>query len=89
MLWWGTYYDGWDYWFDQVIKGVDIASTLWTPITAMGDWEVVEADERWDWGLTFSDKTYSKLNRILECLCSSWWNTCKNRRQSKRMRSYS
>ena len=47
MRWW-TYYDGRDFWFWSH-QGVDITSTLWTPIYAMGDGEVVEAWERGDW----------------------------------------
>ena len=74
MLWWGTYYDWRDYWFWSH-QWVDISSTLWTPITAMWDWEVVEAGERWDWGLTLVIKhtvkwtvfwsVYAHLDEIL------------------------
>jgi hypothetical protein len=51
VMWWWTYYDWWDFWFWSH-QGVDIASTLWTPITAMWDGEVVEAEEKWDWWKT-------------------------------------
>jgi hypothetical protein len=74
VLWWGTYYDWWDYWFWSH-QGVDITSTLWTPITAMWDWEVVEAEDKWDWWKTLVIKhtikwttlwsVYAHLDEIL------------------------
>ena len=74
IIWWGTYYDWWDFWFWSH-QGVDIASTLWTPITSMWDGEVVEAAERWDWWLTLVIKheiwwssfwsVYAHLDEIL------------------------
>lgn len=74
VLWGGTYYNWWDYWFWSH-QGVDITSTLGTPIRSMGDGEIVEAQERWDWGNTIVIKhkvgdtelwsVYAHLDQIL------------------------
>jgi len=74
VMWWGTYYNWWDFWFWSH-QGVDIASTEWTPIYAMWDGEVVEAQEKWEWGNTVVIKhtiwwatiwsVYAHLNEML------------------------
>ena len=74
VMWWGTYYNWWDFWFGSH-QGVDIASTQWTPITSMWDGEIVEAEEKWDWWNTIVIKhtvwriflwsVYAHLDEIL------------------------
>lgn len=51
VMYWATYFDWRDFW-NWSHQGVDISSTLWTLITSAGDWVVITAEERWDWGKT-------------------------------------
>ena len=51
VMWWGTYFGGWDFWFWSH-QGVDIASIKGTPIYSAGDGEVVLAESRGERGNT-------------------------------------
>jgi hypothetical protein len=75
---WGTYYDWRDFWFWSH-QGVDIASTLGTPIYAMWDWEVVEAREKGDrWNTivikhkAWSSELWSVYAHLDEILVKVW-----------------
>jgi len=74
VLWTATYKNGWDIWYGSHL-GVDIASSLWTPVYAIWDWVVEKAWYlRWWWntvvikhklGNKFIRSVYAHLSKIL------------------------
>ncbi len=51
VLWWASYKYGWDVW-NWWHMWIDIATSEWTPVYAMADWEVIIAQNRLEfWNL--------------------------------------
>ncbi|EKE29175.1 MAG: peptidase M23 [uncultured bacterium (gcode 4)] len=74
ILWWATYNYGWDVWYGSHLW-IDFATSLWTPIRSIWDWEVITAWYlNWWWntvvikhqipGWKFIYSNYSHMSRI-------------------------
>jgi len=74
ILWWATYNYWWDVWYWSHLW-VDIATSAWTPVRSIWDWEVITAwwlSGRWnavvikhklsDWKYIYSN--YAHLNKV-------------------------
>lgn len=81
-LWWATYK-----WWRDVMSwsspGIDIATSNWTPVYAIWDWEVIIAKKWWDFGNTVTIKhkynngyIYSSYSH-LESMDIKVWDTVK------------
>ena len=79
ILWWSTYNYGWDVWYWSHLW-VDIATSEWTPIRSIWDWEVITAGFlNWWWNtvvvkhkLSDSKYIYSNYSHMSKIIAIKW-----------------